>query len=55
VLPTVVQRLEVYAQSFGLPISPAGCGLWQQVVSDLIQLSEANEDTAMCLDMRPCR
>jgi chromosome partitioning protein len=37
VLPTVVPRLEVYAQSFGMPIRRAGCGLWQQVASDLMQ------------------
>jgi chromosome partitioning protein len=55
VLPTVVPRLEAYAQSFGMPISRAGCGLWQQVASDLIQLSEVNEDATMCLDIGPCR
>jgi chromosome partitioning protein len=54
-LPTVVPRLEVYAQSFGMPISRAGCGLWQQVASDLIQLSEVYEDATMCLDIGPCR
>ena len=41
VLPTVVPRLEVYAQSFGMPIRRAGCGLWQKVADDLIQLSAA--------------
>jgi chromosome partitioning protein len=41
VLPTVIPRLEVYAQSFGMPIRRAGCGLWQMVASDLIQLSAA--------------
>jgi chromosome partitioning protein len=37
VLPTTVPRLEVYAQSFGLPVRRAGYGLWQKVASDLIQ------------------
>lgn len=41
VLPTVIPRLEVYAQSFGTPIRRAGCGLWQMVASDLVQLSTA--------------
>jgi chromosome partitioning protein len=37
VLPATVPRLEVYAQSFGLPVRPAGYSLWQKVASDLIQ------------------
>jgi chromosome partitioning protein len=36
VLGTVVPRLEVYAQSFGMPIKQAGCELWRQVARDLI-------------------
>jgi chromosome partitioning protein len=36
VLATAVPRLEVYAQSFGLPIPDAGCEVWRQVVRDLI-------------------
>jgi chromosome partitioning protein len=36
VLGTVVPRLEVYAQSFGMPIKQAGCAVWRQVARDLI-------------------
>lgn len=36
VLTTVVPRLEVYAQSFGLPVRQAGCQVWRQVARDLI-------------------
>ncbi len=36
VLATAVPRLEVYAQSFGLPIPDTGCDVWRQVVRDLI-------------------
>jgi chromosome partitioning protein len=36
VLDTVVPRLEVYAQSFGMPIKQAGCELWRQVARELI-------------------
>jgi chromosome partitioning protein len=36
VLPTAVPRLEVYAQSFGLPIPDTGCDVWRQVARDLI-------------------
>ena len=36
VLPTAVPRLEVYAQSFGLPIADTGCDVWRQVARDLI-------------------
>ena len=36
VLDTVVPRLEVYAQSFGLPIRQAGMEPWRQVARDLI-------------------
>ncbi len=39
VLATAVPRLEVYAQSFGLPIPDAGCGVWHQVVRGLIERS----------------
>ena len=37
VLTTVVPRLEVYAQSFGLPIKQAGCEVWRHVARDLIE------------------
>ena len=37
VLPTNVPRLEVYAQSFGLPIPEAGRSVWRNVVDDLMQ------------------
>ena len=37
VLGTVVPRLEVYAQSFGLPIKQAGCEVWRLVARDLIE------------------
>ncbi|HYB17538.1 MAG TPA: AAA family ATPase [Streptosporangiaceae bacterium] len=36
VLATVVPRLEIYAQSFGMPIKQAGCEVWRQVARDLI-------------------
>jgi chromosome partitioning protein len=35
VLPTAVPRLEVYAQSFGLPITHIGRELWRRVARDL--------------------
>ena len=54
VLPTVVPRLEVYAQSFGMPIRRAGCGLWQKVAGDLIQLSAANKDAIRRLGVGLC-
>ena len=37
VLGTVVPRLEVYAQSFGMPIKQAGCEVWRLVARDLIE------------------
>jgi chromosome partitioning protein len=37
VLATAVPRLEVYAQSFGMPIRQAGCDLWRRVAKDLIE------------------
>ena len=37
VLATAVPRLEVYAQSFGMPIPDTGSGLWRQVVRELIK------------------
>jgi chromosome partitioning protein len=37
VLPTTVPRLEVYAQSFGLPIRHSSLALWTQVANDLMQ------------------
>jgi chromosome partitioning protein len=37
VLATAVPRLEVYAQSFGLPIPDVGCGVWRQVVRGLTE------------------
>ena len=36
VLATTVPRLEVYAQSFGMPIPDTGCEIWHRVVRDLI-------------------
>src|SRR5215475_6351845 len=36
-LPTNVPRLEVYAQSFGLPIPETGRSVWRDVASDLIE------------------
>jgi len=36
VLRTVVPRLEVYAQSFGLPIPGAGRDVWRRVAQDLL-------------------
>ena len=35
VLGTVVPRLEVYAQSFGMPIPARGLGVWRRVARDL--------------------
>jgi chromosome partitioning protein len=37
VLRTAVPRLEVYAQSFGLPIPEVGRGVWRGVAHDLIE------------------
>jgi chromosome partitioning protein len=37
VLRTAVPRLEVYAQSFGMPIPDSGRDVWQQVAHDLIE------------------
>ena len=37
VLDTVVPRREIYAQSFGLPIKPAGRDIWREVARDLIK------------------
>ena len=37
VLRTTVPRLEVYAQSFGLPIPETGRGVWRDVSADLIE------------------
>jgi chromosome partitioning protein len=39
VLRTNVPRLEVYAQSFGLPIPETGRGVWRHVADDLIERS----------------
>jgi chromosome partitioning protein len=36
VLATAVPRLEVYAQSFGMPIADAGCEVWRQVAGELV-------------------
>ena len=36
VLETVVPRLEVYAQSFGMPIPGTGRAVWRHVADDLI-------------------
>jgi chromosome partitioning protein len=46
VLATAVPRLEVYAQSFGLPIKQAGCDIWRLVARDL---------TARCAPPCPVR
>jgi hypothetical protein len=32
-----VPRLEVYAQSFGMPIARTGLEVWRQVAHDLIE------------------
>ena len=37
VLGTAVPRLEVYAQSFGMPIRRTGIDVWRQVARDLIE------------------
>jgi chromosome partitioning protein len=37
VLDTAVPRLEVYAQSFGVPIRSTGRDVWRQVAQDLIE------------------
>jgi chromosome partitioning protein len=37
VLDTAVPRLEIYAQSFGLPIKGTGRDVWHQVAHDLIE------------------
>jgi len=37
VLGTAVPRLEIYAQSFGMPIKQAGCDVWRQVAHNLIE------------------
>src|SRR5215470_10711714 len=37
VLGTAVPRLEVYAQSFGMPLAHTGLEVWRQVAHDLIQ------------------
>jgi chromosome partitioning protein len=36
VLPATVPRLEVYAQSFGMPIPDTGRDVWRQVTRDLL-------------------
>ncbi len=37
VLRTNVPRLEVYAQSFGLPIPETGRSAWREVAGDLVK------------------
>ena len=37
VLGTAVPRLEVYAQSFGVPIRQHGLDIWRQVAHDLVE------------------
>jgi chromosome partitioning protein len=37
VLDTAVPRLEVYAQSFGMPIRDAGLDVWRHVANDIIR------------------
>jgi chromosome partitioning protein len=46
VLGTTVPRLEVYAQSFGMPITDTGTDVWRQVAHDL---------TARCRPLRSLR
>ena len=46
VLGTTVPRLEVYAQSFGMPITDTGTDVWRQVAHDL---------TARCRPLRSVR
>jgi chromosome partitioning protein len=46
VLGTAVPRLEVYAQSFGMPITHTGIDVWRQVANDL---------TARCRPLRSVR
>jgi len=36
VLSSTVPRLEVYAQSFGMPIAGAGCDVWREVARELV-------------------
>ena len=36
VLAPTVPRLEVYAQSFGMPIAGAGCDVWREVARELV-------------------
>jgi chromosome partitioning protein len=43
VLGTTVPRLEIYAQSFGMPIPDAGRGVWRRVARDL---------TGRCMPLR---
>jgi hypothetical protein len=37
VLGTAVPRLEIYAQSFGVPIRQHGLDIWRQVAHDLVE------------------
>jgi chromosome partitioning protein len=46
VLGTAVPRLEVYAQSFGMPITHTGTDVWRQVANDL---------TSRCRPLRSVR
>jgi chromosome partitioning protein len=46
VLATAVPRLEVFAQSFGMPIPSTGREIWRRVADDLI---------ARCAPLRPVR
>ena len=46
VLGTAVPRLEVYAQSFGMPITHTGTDVWRQVANDI---------TARCRPLRSVR
>jgi chromosome partitioning protein len=45
VLRTAVPRLEVYAQSFGMPIPDAGRDVWRRVAQDLIERPAARGPT----------
>ena len=52
VLQTTVPRLEVYAQSFGLPIPEAGRGVWRDVADDLIQRCVPLRKVRLCQQNR---
>ena len=49
VLATAVPRLEVYAQSFGLPVPDTGLEVWRQVARDLITRCPEQPSAVMTL------